>query len=177
MSRNLCDTDCDQCDGVVVKTSPNRKATTADVGDYFKDYHGMLVADAECSECGAKYLAWVDIRGSEHHRKYAGHYAYDRYDHDGFNDLSYRAAFNDEPDDADLPTRYPWRHFARAMALAWFYLAKAKGPPHAEYESDCDPECGIYGSDCGHVYRVTRDDRAAWWAWFDGARKWAEDER
>lgn len=54
----------------------------------------MIVADAVCVRCSAKYLAWVKrakwSRGSEDTRP--------------FIDLSFRKAFSDEPAAEDLPT-------------------------------------------------------------------------
>lgn len=124
MSRNLCSQSCGACGGEVIKTSENRRATTSDVKAH-DSYVGMLVADAECSECGAKYLAWVDIRGSQHYEMYKGHYMNEVFDLDEFKDLSYRSSFNDEPGEADLPVRYPWRCFARAMSEALVGVSKA----------------------------------------------------
>jgi hypothetical protein len=57
----------------------------------------MVVANAICEFCKAKYLAWVD--GS----KRKG----DKYPHTGhdfeFTDMSFRSSFNDEPNIEDFP--------------------------------------------------------------------------
>lgn len=129
MSRNLCKTTCDQCCGRDVrKVEPNRLATERDVGRY-SEYIGMVVANAECFECGAKYLAWVDIGDCEHAKKYRVHYMHERPDHAAFSDLSYRSTFNDEPGAADLPTRPVLRLVMTDLALALFHVCKAMSMP------------------------------------------------
>jgi hypothetical protein len=92
-----------------VKTGPEHEITEQEGGVYYKEFSPMVVADAECEVCGAKYLAWVDERGREpwvgngtiyHFKNYADP---DHYDDPrrAFFDLSYRKAFNDEPAKAD----------------------------------------------------------------------------
>jgi hypothetical protein len=106
MSRNLCQTNCDGCgyDGVELLEAP-RPIRADECGPYFPEYEGMLVANAECVYCAAKYLAWVN----ETTRKNKMHYRDWRYpgkepwDDKPFVDLSWRAAFNDEPAEEDLP--------------------------------------------------------------------------
>lgn len=112
MSRNLCQTDCEFCKGVVTLDEQARSITEAETGPYFPEYRGMLVANATCRQCRAKYLAWVDDRPTG--KPWSTH-AGDG-NKLGFFDLSFRAAFNDEPADEDMPefeiemvsTRTPW---------------------------------------------------------------------
>lgn len=92
-----------------------------EVGVYWDEYEGMVVADAMCLDCEGKYLAWVEgpkrwydppIGLTRERSTPTGSDL-------GFFDLSFRHSFNDEPDDLDLPkymikvTRermgaYPW---------------------------------------------------------------------
>ncbi len=65
MSRNLNSTTCDQCGHDVELIEKPRPITVKDAGSYFKEYEGMLVANAECPMCMAKYLALVDK--DQHH--------------------------------------------------------------------------------------------------------------
>lgn len=99
MSRNLCRKDCHFCGGVVVLEERPRPITKEDAGVYFDDYEGMVVANAHCEDCEALYLAWVD---ETKRLKYAS-FARQMYEGDTHVDLSYRHAFDDEPDDEDLP--------------------------------------------------------------------------
>jgi hypothetical protein len=101
MSRNLGRTDCDVCGGDVLHEEGERLITPEETGPYWKEYEGMLVANAHCRDCEAKYLAWV--RGPKTWGFGHGHLSSENYQPNGHIDLSYRAAFNDEPADADLP--------------------------------------------------------------------------
>ena len=109
MSRNLCRITCGECNGEVKATGPRHEIRLDEAGRYFDAYKGMVVADAECSLCGALYLAWCDerdITGSQRDAwvKVTGHGPEMGSDVDGFfHDLSYRSTFNDEPGPADLP--------------------------------------------------------------------------
>ena len=60
MSRNLARTDCLFCSGDVKIVGAQRPVTRDDCGVYYNEYAGMIVADAECVDCKAKYLAWVN---------------------------------------------------------------------------------------------------------------------
>ncbi len=98
MSRNLGDRTCRICHDEVVLEELARPITEAETGPYHSEYRGMLVANAHCVTCDAKYLAWCVALAS----KRWGHFANP---HDApFFDLSFRAAFNDEPAPEDLPT-------------------------------------------------------------------------
>lgn len=108
MSRNLGTTDCCSCPRweppptTVRLVGPVHPITRAEAGSYFDEYEGMLVADAECSECGAKYLAWVDERPRRRP------HGFDREPCGAFCDLSYRSSFNDEPGEDDVPRDRSW---------------------------------------------------------------------
>jgi hypothetical protein len=100
VSRNLCSTSCTICDETPKLDGDPHPITEEEAGRYFDEYAGMIVCNARCPNCDAKYLAWVDERQRKSiHRPYR--YA----DHDGaFVDLSFRSSFNDEPGPDDLPT-------------------------------------------------------------------------
>jgi hypothetical protein len=102
MSRNLCQRNCEFCPGVPTFDEKPRPITEADAGRYFPEYKGMLVANATCPLCEAKYLAWVDEAPRD-----TGWSVFRRPSEDEpFVDLSFRSTFNDEPGDDDLPK---WR--------------------------------------------------------------------
>lgn len=94
MSRNLGDTCCEICHDTVELCGETHPITREEAGPYFDEYDGMLVADAVCTRCDAKYLAWVK-------RKKWSRAADDTRP---FEDLSFRKAFNDEPATEDLPS-------------------------------------------------------------------------
>lgn len=99
MSRNIGSTSCEFCPGAVVCEEAPRPITRKEAGPYFEEYEGMLVADAECKDCCAKYLAWLKSAPR-------GYQESVRVDDSGRLlpfDLSYRSTFNDEPGEADLP--------------------------------------------------------------------------
>lgn len=112
MSRNLGDTVCGFCDGEVKLVEALRPITPNDAGTHYDEFKNMIVANAECVDCRAKYLAWVG--NIPHHQTShlpckTGAMLYD---------LSYRSTFKDEPGPADLPDyeieivrkRKPWPH-------------------------------------------------------------------
>jgi len=103
MSRNLLRTDCWRCHGEVTLSGPSHPITHEECGVLIDEYDGMIVADAACSVCAARYLAWVD----ERQRKRPLPVWLMRRGGDGsaFFDLSFRSTFNDEPGEEDLP---PW---------------------------------------------------------------------
>lgn len=114
MSRNLGSRCCVFCNGDVKCIEVPRDITRADCSPYFDDYKGMVVAFAECEDCEAPYLAWLD--GS----KVDGGWGYPNAEWiDGRlvpGDLSHRGSFNDEPGIDDFPKykirvekiREPW---------------------------------------------------------------------
>lgn len=96
MSLNLCKTECDVCGSTVKITGVPYRVEKTDLYQA-----GRLVADAICTVCGAKYVAWMSARPGDVY----GSRDSDRrqlMDH-GFFDLSYRSTFNDEPGVEDLP--------------------------------------------------------------------------
>ncbi len=111
MSRNLCQTECGQCgiDAVRLVEDP-RLLTEEDAGVYHASYRYLVVANAECALCGAKYLAWVSgTPGLSHNLlDFEGTAPESR-----FRDLSYRSTFNDEAGPDDMPVRD-----GRALMLA-----------------------------------------------------------
>jgi len=133
MSRNLLRTDCYFCNGRVVVEEAPRPILETEARVYFygpHGYEGMLVANARCFECEAKYLAWVDetTKASKHH--------YDRKsdNNEAFFDLSFRSTFNDEPGENDLPERESykaWRPWPRCEKCS---LKKYDG-----YGCRCEP--------------------------------------
>ena len=114
MARNLGQTSCARCGKaqVIKPTERPRPITQEEAGAYFDEYEGMLVAEAACWICGARYLAWVDERPRVRPSFYVGGVSTPRYAEPvppytagGYFDLSYRSTFNNEPGSADLP---PW---------------------------------------------------------------------
>ena len=103
MSRNLGGTTCAFCDGEVKLAEPTRFIRREDCGIYFDEYAGMLVAEAECADCMAKYIAWVDERPRQKLYSWGPHPRTPA-DGPGFFDLSHRSTFNDEPGPLDMPT-------------------------------------------------------------------------
>lgn len=113
MSRNLCSTSCAICHAEVLLEEPPRPATATDVGPHYADRYvgALVVANAKCRACEAKYLAWV----SHDFLSGGGCSRWQRQPYEGgppFVDLSFRAAFNDEPAAADLPSleMLQWMH-------------------------------------------------------------------
>lgn len=104
MSRNLASTRCDHCGADRVKvTGRAHQLTKEEAGYYYDEFNGLVVADAECDLCRAKYIAWVDDSNCQvsHQRRHEGNQK-------GFFDLSYRSSFNDEPGSADLVYDVEW---------------------------------------------------------------------
>jgi hypothetical protein len=99
MSRNIGNTDCAICNATVVLCGEPHPITPDEAGGYIRYFEGMIVADAVCMRCDAKYLAWVK-RAKRMERSWMR----DDYTRPFF-DLSYRNSFNDEPADGDLPPR------------------------------------------------------------------------
>jgi len=103
MSRNLASTKCKRCGFIPTLIEAPRPVTIQDTGSaYFDLYKGLIVANAECPECKAKYLAWIDGTGQKRCTSYpckAEDYP--------FFDLSFRGSFNDEPGPNDAPPYAP----------------------------------------------------------------------
>jgi len=115
LSRNLGKKNCDYCGGDVTLVGSVAPITEKQAHRYFDEFEGMLVADAQCSRCEAKYLAWVDQRPCVNPIHRGGH-SYGHSPDEPFFDLSFRSTFNDEPGAADKPKykiverydREPW---------------------------------------------------------------------
>ncbi len=131
MSRNLASTDCYYCDGEVVLDEKPRPITKEDYGSY-DEYVGMLVANATCSICEAKYLAWVN-------RSYM--YNQPVPDDQPFGDLSFRSTFNDEPGIVDLPT-YKIKRIVTYEKTPWPICADC-GTPYTYASKDYCYECDV----------------------------------
>lgn len=99
MSRNLCQTHCDFCGccPLSLDEAP-RPITKDDAGPYFDEFRGMMVADATCPACLARYLAWIDGTNRSRYRGYPEPCA--EYP---IQDLSFRSTFNDEAGIDDEP--------------------------------------------------------------------------
>jgi len=110
MSRNLLRTDCDFCSGMVALIEAPRLGTEADFGPYFREYVGMVVADASCLDCDAKYLAWVKDTPTRTTPRTAPK--------GDFFDLSFRSTFNDEAGGADMPSPQRFARTAEGKAQA-----------------------------------------------------------
>ena len=104
MSRNLLRTDCYFCGAAVVLTETPRAITEQDAGYYYDEYRGMVVGNAICVSCQAKYLGWVvDSPWFAHQHKIVGRVGSDDTGKLVPFDLSFRSTFNDEPGAQDLP--------------------------------------------------------------------------
>ncbi len=97
MSRNIGEAYCCAPNCIVLEEEP-RLIRENEAGVYFKEYEGMVVANAYCDCCYALYLAWVED-SPEWTRRYG---RTPRHGEPCF-DLSYREAFNDEPWVTDHP--------------------------------------------------------------------------
>jgi hypothetical protein len=169
MSRNLCKRDCYFCGGEVKLTEPERLITEEDCGSiYYRSdryaYRGAVVAFAECSDCCAKYLAWIDFSACP---GYGEHPYFNR--SEPFFDLSFRSTFNDEPGEADLPeheievvrARKPWP-VCGACGKKIYHCYGCQCPRCEEHE-DCKahPEIGRTCAEKKHEERITSAVRAA----------------
>ncbi len=157
MSRNLCKTSCDFCDGAVVKVEPDREITKEDCGYYFGEYQGMKVANAACVDCEAPYLAWLDGTGRAPTYVHGHNVVWPRprLEDDGtyaIGDLSHRQSFNDEPGPSDYPK---WQ------------MVRARGAPWPKCR-ECNAPLRSIGGHCDASYnhkQATQSERA------DGAGK------
>ena len=106
MSRNLLRIDCRFCAGPVALVRPQRTISADDTRGYIEEFAGLIVAEAECCDCLAEYLAWVDERG----RQALDGRPFIRSPEDGvpFFDLSFRSTFDDEPGERDKPKRFAY---------------------------------------------------------------------
>lgn len=138
MSRNLGRTSCRFCGGAVTLLERPRAITRGDCGIYYDEheghsYQGAIVASAECVDCLAKYLAWVDLTKCVGY----GRHPYFAPSKDGaFFDLSFRSTFNDEPGEDDLPL-----HEIKVVRLRkpWPTCAGCGKRIYLGYGCQCDP--------------------------------------
>lgn len=118
MSRNLCQTTCYYCSTEPKLIELPRPITKDEAFVYFDEYEGMLVANAECPLCEAKYLAWIDESGRRPDPTYGMMFRRaGSTNEDGtpvIQDLSFRSSFNDEPGDDDLPK---WKIETRSVRV------------------------------------------------------------
>lgn len=132
MSRNLGSINCAFCNSYFVTLmEPERDITQADCGIYFQagkfSYQGMRVANAECSLCGGKYLAWIDMSAChslpQQRREGWGYPTLRRNPDVAFFDLSFRSTFNDEPGPEDAPT-----HYLNLLVNSYSYKTRTAAP-------------------------------------------------
>lgn len=98
MSRNIGKTYCPQCYGEPMLIGAAHLIHEHEANGYYAEYKNLLVANAECDFCGARFLAWLKLNGVRY----------------VITDLSYRSTFNDEPGWDDCPnkmTTYSTRAF------------------------------------------------------------------
>mgnify|MGYP001151860163 CR=1 FL=1 len=86
MARNLGRTTCAFCNEPVKLEEEPRQIKPEEAGVYYHETVGYRFANASCTLCHAKYLAWFREPGS-----------------DEISDLSFRSTFDDEPGEMDLP--------------------------------------------------------------------------
>lgn len=153
MSRNLAQTDCYFCHGEVKLTGEKRQVVKDDCGVYFAEYEGMIVADAECGDCEAKYLAWVDESKRVCYRRTPDPARL-------FEDLSFRSTFNDEPGEEDMP-KYKIRETITRERIGafvtghpWPYLEKGEARTTSDITAITNERehlKQIWGDACEHV--------------------------
>ncbi len=99
MSRNSNCTVCLYCGAVVVPQEEARLITEEEANGYYEQFRDLWVANADCPDCEAKYLAWM----SNWPRYEFGHHSHIPRTPRFISDLSFRSTFNDEPGEEDLP--------------------------------------------------------------------------
>lgn len=154
MSRNLGRTNCYFCYGDVVLVEKPREATRKDAGVYFDTspegygYRGMICAHAECEDCAAKYLAYVDMSKCP---GFGHHYRPRLHDDPAFFDLSFRSSFNDEPGEEDLPdyqiVSVPLTK-AQCAALECLPMSVRRCRPWPRCKKTGRKVYSVYGCDC-----------------------------
>lgn len=114
MTGSLGDTCCRICSGSIVLEEPSRPITEKECQACIEYFGELMVANAHCQYCGAKYLAWVSQR--------VGHSNWSEPEPDGlpYIGLSFRASFSDMPAPEDLPSTEVLRkiHHREHMAAA-----------------------------------------------------------
>lgn len=118
MSRNLASTHCAICGERPELVEAPRPVRADELGFHRERYLGnLVVANADCPDCGARYLAWVShnfppsstFGSTRWVRKASGRGA--------FVDLSFRSTFDDEPGPGDLPTPEKLREIHRRARM------------------------------------------------------------
>ena len=156
MSRNLCMTHCNDCPAPrVFLVEPPRLATEDDCGRYYKNHVGLLVANAECALCGAKYLAWVDDRECDNGR-YGSRFDAER----EYYDLSYRSTFNDEPGPDDLP---------RFEVEAETTYARTRAITYCHHQQDVTGDCWWCKMEARTALAQENGDWSVFWVPKDGS--------
>ncbi|MBU2595831.1 hypothetical protein KJ713_03310 [Patescibacteria group bacterium] len=103
MTRNLGRTSCDRCGHPVVKLdSEPRLITRKEAGIDFDMFEGLMVAEAHCPICKAKYLAWVDETQTSYYGHPMGSITHPNRVPEGYFDLSYESTFNNRPSEHDI---------------------------------------------------------------------------
>lgn len=138
MSRNLGQTNCYYCPGEIKLVESPRTITKEEMGGY-SQFTEMIVANAECATCAAKYLAWIEIPGDTYLTRRPN-------DTREFSDLSFRSTFNDEPGEDDLPD---------VIVSRWPHRCLACDKKVPEYRSVCD-KCNALVSAVGEVIDRTK---------------------
>ncbi len=138
MSRNLGSILCAFCHGKVTCDGPPRPITAQDCGVYlFNEYKGMIVAEASCVDCLAKYLAWLDDKACSFHFWSHRTVQIDGHGQIVPSDLSHRASFNAEPAEEDLP-RYVIET-VRLRKCRWPTCMACGKRIHSLYGCQCKP--------------------------------------
>lgn len=114
MSRNLAMTHCYYCHEEVKLDEEPRPITKEESGVYYDEYATMPVANATCTICEAKYLAWT-------------HYPDGQIGEGPFVDLSFRSTFNDEPGVPDTP-RWQIKRIVTFEKTPWPTCSTCKAP-------------------------------------------------
>ena len=144
MSRNLCRRDCYYCNSVVDLVEEQRPITEQETGCYYDEYKDMSVANAQCSVCEAKYLAWIHYPESSGIEKEGA----------PFVDLSFRSTFNDEPGPEDAPT-YRVNRVVTLEKESWPACETCSTPLPYDSDTYCH-RCGHSGVKCNKSEREER---------------------
>ena len=99
MARNLGVRECYHCGHPVELVEEPHRITKRYAGPLYEEYQGMMVVQAQCPMCLARYMAWLDL--SKRVKFSSTNPSFFR---DGKPvDLSYWSTFNDEAAPQDLP--------------------------------------------------------------------------
>ena len=138
--RRLETTKCVYCKGDVAKVEKPRQITKKEAGPTYEHVKCLVVANAMCLACRAKYLAWIDARAVVD----GAPRPYSRCS-DSIMDLSFRSTFSDKLGPDDMPEfSVVWR-----PELTPWPVCERCGKPRSDdaevYDpmtAECsDPEC------------------------------------